>query len=341
MSIPEELIERIDGRISDLMPTDGRADALFGMMRYHLGWVDEEMRPVRMDPGKRIRPRICFLVCEAAGGRVEDALPAATAVELVHNFSLIHDDIQDNSQYRRHRRTVWALWGVPQAINAGDCMLAIAQLALADGEQERRDPRRALRSVQALNVACRRLCEGQYLDLEYERRPSVTLDDYYAMIECKTGALMEASCAMGALYGAADEEAIQAYSSFGMHLGLAFQAQDDYLGIWGDPKETGKPAADDVASKKKSLPLLYALAKADGADRETLRDIMSRSGQATAEEIRTVLEILGRCDAVQYVASEVARLSDIALAALDSAHPLTGPRDELAALCRKLAIRTR
>ncbi|MHB1161054.1 MAG: polyprenyl synthetase family protein [Chloroflexota bacterium] len=334
----EQLIDEIDYRTARLMPRAGRPYPLYGMMEYHLGWVDERLQPAHSNPGKRIRARLCLLSCAATGAPPERALAPATAVELMHNFSLIHDDIQDRSQYRRHRRTVWDIWGEAQAINAGDGMLVLAQLALAEDEET--DPRLVVRALRALNGAARRLCEGQFLDLSYETRPEIGVDDYSAMIEGKTAALLEASCFLGALYGAADEAALGGYSGFGRFLGLAFQIQDDYLGIWGDPKETGKPAAADVASKKKTIPLLYALERAAPVDRARLQEILSRPGVADDSETADVLGILDRCDAARYTAAEVERTSRLALDALGSARPERAAGEQLAALCRKLIIRT-
>lgn len=338
MTLPERLFQEIDARIARLMPEVGRPYPLYGMMQYHLGWVDENLQPARANPGKRIRARLCLLLCEAAGAPPERALAPATAVELVHNFSLIHDDIQDRSQYRRHRRTVWDIWGDAQAINAGDGMLVLAQLALAEDQET--DPQLVVRGLRALNRASRLLCEGQFLDLDYENRPQVDLEDYYAMIERKTAALLEISCFLGALYGLADEAALGAYSRFGKHLGLAFQIRDDYLGIWGDPKETGKPSAADVASKKKTLPLLYALAVAPEPDRSRLETILSRPGNADEAETAEILAILHRCEAAAHTASEVARTSQIAVEALASARPEPAAHEELASLGRRLTLRT-
>ncbi len=337
MAFPEQLIEEIDRRIARLMPEAGKPSPLYGMMKYHLGWVDQSLQPVKADSGKRIRARLCLLTCGAAGTQPERALAPATAVELVHNFSLIHDDIQDRSQYRRHRRTVWDIWGEAQAINGGDGMLVLAQLALAEDEDT--EPRLVVKALRALNHASRLLCEGQFLDLDYESRPTVSLEDYYSMIERKTAALLETSCFLGALYGLAGDGALDAYSRFGKYLGLAFQIQDDYLGIWGDPTTTGKPAAADVASKKKTLPLLYALSAAADRDRARLKEILEQPGAATETETGEILGILDRCGAAQYTAAEVARTSQVALEALASAEPQPAEGDGLASLCRKLVIR--
>ncbi len=333
----DQLIAEVDNRIAALMPDAQDTLPFYGLLRYHLGWVDEQLRTVKADAGKRIRARLCLLACEAVGGDPRQALSAAASVELVHNFSLIHDDIQDRSEYRRHRRTVWAVWGGPQAINAGDVMFVLAQLALVGEEQAA--PRVNVKAFQALNHACRMLCEGQYLDLDFERRPTITLPDYYGMIERKTAALLEASCRLGALYGGAGDDAVAAISAFGKQLGIAFQMRDDYLGIWGDPKETGKPAADDVASKKKSLPMLFALQTAVSADRDALAAFFSRSEQASKGEVNQILGILDRCGAADHTAAEAARHSALALEALSSAVPETPASAEMASLCRSLAGR--
>jgi geranylgeranyl diphosphate synthase type I len=308
------------------------------MLRYHLGWVDEEFRPAQSDPGKRIRARLCMLACEASGGRAEQALQAATAVELIHNFSLIHDDIQDRSELRRHRRTVWSIWGEAQAINAGDEMFVLAQLALLEADSE---PSTTIRAIRALNEACRLLCEGQYLDLDFERRTEVSVAEYYAMIERKTAALIEAACRLGAIFGSGSDEVVAALAGFGRLLGLAFQVRDDYLGIWGTPGQTGKAAADDVASKKKTLPLLYALERSDAGDRETLRAILDRPGRTSAGELATALAILDHSGAAAYTAAEAERTSAQALEVLFSTVPDSPARQELADLCRKLAGRAK
>jgi geranylgeranyl diphosphate synthase, type I len=340
MMLSDSLIREIDRRIARLFPPDtSRAALLYDMTRYHLGWIDEELRPAAADPGKRVRPRLCLLSCAAAGASPAKALPPATAVELIHNFSLVHDDIQDRSEYRRHRRTVWNIWGTSQAINAGDGMFALAQLALA--EDETTDPATVVRAIRELNRACRALCEGQVLDLQFEGRSLVDVEEYYAMIEGKTAALLAASCRMGALYGGAGEAATEGYARFGKHLGLAFQVRDDYLGIWGDPRETGKPSASDLISKKKTLPLLYALSTSAGSDRALIESILSEPGTASDEQARELLALLTGLGAAEYAAREVDRLTRTALEALASTDPQDPAGEELAGLCRSLSFRTR
>ncbi len=248
----------------------------YSMMHYHMGWADEALRPGSLAAGKRIRPLLCLIACEAVGGNPAAAMPAAAAVEILHNFSLVHDDIEDGDEIRRHRPTVWALWGVPQAINVGDGLFALAFAALmrsadnppADAHLSSgggNGP--ALVALDRFTEICISLTEGQHLDLSFEEREDVAVSDYLHMIEGKTAALIAGSIAMGALFGGADARQTDCLHRFGHNIGLAFQIQDDILGIWGDPEVTGKAAGNDILRRKKSLPLLYGLehpASADG-----------------------------------------------------------------------------
>ncbi|HSN73622.1 MAG TPA: polyprenyl synthetase family protein [Anaerolineae bacterium] len=246
-------MQRVIGR------AEGAYAGHYGMLRYHMGWVDPLLQPAVVNSGKRIRPVACLLACKAVGGVVEDALPLAAAVELLHNFSLIHDDVEDDSPTRRHRPTVWALWGVPQAINAGDAMFTLARLALHGLGSRPIPPDKAMDACMIFDYACLRLTEGQYLDMSFEGRLDVAVDEYLLMIEGKTAALLSASLELGALVGGADLATRQHLAEFGRSLGLAFQMEDDILGIWGDEAVTGKSAASDILARKKSLPVVYAL----------------------------------------------------------------------------------
>lgn len=235
----------------------------YGMMCYHLGWADERFTPAHAsgNAGKRIRPMLCLLACQSAQGDALQAVPAAAAIELLHNFSLIHDDIEDNSPTRRGRPSVWALWGVPQAINSGDGMYSIAHLAV--GRLSRRGvPAERVLAVRAIfDQACLALTHGQYLDLSFESRERVSVDEYVDMISGKTSALIGAAAAIGSAL--AGSEAVALYKTFGRELGLAFQIQDDVLGIWGDEALTGKSAESDIATRKKTLPVVYALERSE------------------------------------------------------------------------------
>ncbi len=228
------------------------------MIAYTMGWEGEGAGPSAQ--GKRIRPLLVLLTTSAAGGQWQAALPAATAVELLHNFSLIHDDIEDNSPLRRGRPAVWRKWGIAQAVNAGDTLYALAHMALSRLAQTT-SPEIALRASRLFQRTCLHLTQGQYLDLAYQSDPGLKVDDYWPMVAGKTAALLSACTSLGALVAGADESVCQAYGEFGRLLGLAFQVQDDLLGIWGDVNRTGKSAESDLVEGKKSLPVLFGLGK--------------------------------------------------------------------------------
>lgn len=285
--------------LESLIPSSGPAAPLYTMLRYHLGWVEPDGGPVAANPGKLVRPTLVLTACAACGGDPARALPAAAAVELLHNFTLIHDDVQDNSPDRRHRSTVWFLWGVPHAITAGDAMFSIARLTLLRLADRDHGPATALEAAALLDQACLAICEGQYLDLEFERRLDVTEAEYLAMIERKTAALLGCSAELGAVAAGATAAERAALRRFGINLGVAFQIQDDILGTWGDPKRTGKPAADDVRSRKKTLPAVRALAGTTAASRR-LEKLFAQNALTEAEvtEALSLFEELGlRADA--------------------------------------------
>jgi geranylgeranyl diphosphate synthase type I len=241
------------------IPQDAAAGH-YQIMQYHMGWLDGEMRPAAAPPGKRIRPLLCLLACVAAGGEPQTALPAAAGLEFLHNFSLLHDDIEDNSPLRRHRPTAWTIFGMPIVCNAGDGMFSLAHMAFFRLEAQGVPPATVLAALRRFDEMCVALTEGQFLDMSFERRLSVTPDDYFRMIAGKTGALLAVAPEIGALVAGAAEDVCALYRRYGTALGRAFQLQDDILGIWGDEAATGKSAASDVLSKKKTLPVIYALA---------------------------------------------------------------------------------
>lgn len=265
----------------------------YTIMRYHMGWVDEQGSPREASGGKHLRPTLCLLACEIVGGDWRQALPGAAALEIVHNFTLVHDDVQDNSRHRRHRPTVWNLWGVPQAINVGDGMWAAAQLEVLRLQETGVTPDRVIMASRLLADACLKLCEGQYLDVSFESRLDVQVDDYLRMIDAKTAQLFSCALALGATVGTEGGRLISQLGVFGRELGLAFQIQDDLLGIWGDEQTTGKSAHTDVKEKKMTLPIICALKEADGEKKERLTGLyQSERTELTAAEVAEVVEIL-------------------------------------------------
>src|SRR5215210_2272545 len=226
------------------------------MLTYHMGWTGEGAGPEAT--GKRIRPLPVLLSTSACGADWTYALPAAAAVELVHNFSLVHDDIQDNSDKRRGRPTTWVKWGMPMAINVGDALFVISNQAIMDLKGNY-PAEMIVRAAEILHNTGLELTRGQFLDMSYEERNDLTVEDYWPMIVGKTAALLSAGCHIGAVLGGGDETKLDAYRAFGHYLGLAFQVPDDILGIWGDEALTGKSAAGDLVEGKNSLPILAGL----------------------------------------------------------------------------------
>lgn len=334
----DALIPRIDGWIRPYVEQAGSPAARFyEMMAYHHGWVAADGTPLTPPArtGKRIRPILAILTCEAFGGSTDDACGPAIALELIHNFSLVHDDIQDVSDQRHNRDTVWKLWGTAQGINVGDALYALAQVALA--EQAADHPKIGA-GLLRLNRTCVKLCEGQYLDLALESAADVTLDQYEGMIARKTAALIECSAALGAWAAGASDEQIEAAGRFGYELGIAFQLQDDLLGVWGDPKVTGKPAKDDVRSRKKALPMMLALQLASNSPRAEILAMLRAPeppAEATIDRVVTLMEQIGvREQAAEMVQARFARLEQAVSAALPAGRD--GPiRD----LCARLRVR--
>jgi len=299
MSLPDSFSRYQDELEAELRAViGGGLSPLYTMMRYHLGWIDEKSQN-RQSSGKMSRPSLCLLACEAVGGDWHSALPAAAAIELIHNFSLIHDDIQDRSWERRNRPAVWKLWGEAQGINAGDAMYALAQLALLKLEEKGTPPEKVILLSKRLAQASIELCEGQYLDIAYEDRLDVGTEHYLDMIDKKTAHLFEASLCFGTLLGTDNHAQVSALGSFGRNLGMAFQVYNDLQGIWGEGKRTKKYPHTDVRNKKKTLPIIYALQKANGEEREGLVDLYGKT-RVPAKDVPLVLRILGTTGARGY-----------------------------------------
>ena len=307
-----------------------RTKTFHEMLTYHMGWTGEGAGAEAR--GKRIRSLLVLLSTAACGGNWLHALPAAAAVELVHNFSLVHDDIQDNSPKRRGRLTVWKKWNMPQAINVGDVLFVIANQAMLDLVKSY-PTEIVVRAAGCLHDTCLALTRGQFLDMSYEKRNDLRIDDYWPMIEDKTAALTSACTQIGAILGNADETMIEQYRIFGLDLGLAFQVQDDILGIWGDEALTGKSAASDLVEGKNSLPVLYGLSQ---------QGRFAQRWAASAirpDEVAGVAKMLADEGAFEFARGESKRLTDQALGALKKAKPHGEAGQALTDLARKLLNR--
>jgi geranylgeranyl diphosphate synthase, type I len=303
---------------------------LHHIMAYHLGWEGEGAGPKAR--GKRIRPTLVLLTAAAAGGKWQTALPAAAGIELIHNFSLLHDDIEDNSPVRRGRPTAWTQWGVPQAINTGDAMFSLAHLALLR-LTETTTPEITLSATQILQATCLHLTQGQYLDISYETRDDLGIADYWPMITGKTAALIAACTELGGLISGANEQTRTAYRDFGLNLGLAFQVLDDLLGIWGDAAQIGKSNASDLVAGKKSLPVLFGLeAKGGFAARW-------QKGPITPEEVPALAAQLEEDGARFAAQNEADRLTQKAISALERANPQGNAGQALSDLADQLLNR--
>lgn len=311
---------------------------MYDMMRYHLGWINAQGNPQTATIGKRLRPVLCLLACQAVGGDWRQALPAAASVELVHNFSLIHDDIQDRSPSRRGRATVWHIWGQPQAINVGDGMHALALSSLLRLEDAGVTHQKVVRAARILGEASLKLCEGQYLDINYENRLDICINDYLEVIGCKTAALFRCSLEIGALLGTDDESLLARLKLFGYYLGMTFQVHDDVLSLWGDEKVTGKPNTSDIRMKKKTLPIVYALEKTKGEDRKLLWSIYKKKTVGPAD-IETVLHILNRLDAQGYVQGMSDKHYRQALSELNAVNIPAAAKEDLQAIAAFLLKR--
>ena len=291
--------------------------------------VHGPMRHVMSAGGKRIRPVLCLLAHEAAGGRAEDALPTAVGIEFLHTFTLVHDDIMDKALTRRSRPTVGALWGDDVAITVGDALFALAFRAFASNADvpgvRAEDVLRVLR--QASDV-CVELAQGQTLDLLYAKRDDVTVEEYLEMIRLKTGVLLEFSLSAGAALGGTPPSGVAALARFGAPLGVAFQIHDDVLDVVGDPARTGKPAGGDVRAGKRTLMVAHAFQHSPRADR--LASILDKPADLTTDDdVREAVRILEEAGSVAYARALAQERLAEARRALDA---LSGGSPALAAL---------
>ena len=296
---------------------DGATTAqLYEMVRYHLG-----LDGAAGSRGKRLRPLLGLLAYASLTGDHRGALPGAAAVELGHNFSLVHDDIEDRDVERRHRATLWTVYGVPQAINAGDTLFVLSRLALHRLTALGYSDRKVLQLMRLYDDTCLALCEGQFLDIwTSEHEGALSVETYFDMIGRKTAALIAASVQAGAMLATDDDTVVEAYRAFGWALGLAFQLNDDLLGIWGELQATGKEPSD-LFKHKKTLPFIYALEHAGADDRAVLEGLYRQPNPSPAD-VETARAILERTGARDYTRQQARRYRDEALAALEGVEAL-------------------
>lgn len=302
---------------------------------YHLGWWDQDGNPTANDAGKGVRQALVVLSAEAVGGAAaaRAAVPAAVSVALVHNFSLIHDDVLDGDHLRRHRPTAWSVFGIGGAILAGDAMLALACDVLAASTHHA-----AADGARTLMAGVLAVQDGQSADLAFEGRAEVRLSECVAMAERKTAALMGCACAMGAMFGGGSPDQVRHLRSFGEHVGLAFQHVDDLLGIWGDPVVTGKPIHSDLCTRKKSLPVAAALASDTAAGRQ-LAASYSQVQPFTASDLVEAADLIDLAGGRRWSEDQIDQLLDQAIGELGRAGLMTRPADDLAALAGLLVQR--
>jgi geranylgeranyl diphosphate synthase, type I len=301
---------------------------------YHLGLTDSNGRPTGNPAGgKALRPALTLLSARAAGATPEQAVPAAVAVELVHNFSLLHDDIMDGDAERRHRPTAWTVFGVGPAILAGDALQALANDLLLEGPAPQ-----SIWASRCLAAAVQRLIAGQGADLAFERREHVTVDECLDMAADKTAALMACACSIGAIYVGAPASTAMTLTAFGAYIGLAFQLTDDLLGIWGTPEVTGKPVRSDLRSRKKSLPVVAALASESQAGAE-LAGLLRSPEPLTEDQLRRAAELVEAAGGKKWVEAEADTALSSAMGCLNEADMPADVRAEFAAIAEFVTAR--
>jgi geranylgeranyl diphosphate synthase, type I len=335
MTTPDSRLT-IQTAMRDAFPqAEARVARFYQMQEYHLGWRDHTLLSADSDPGKLVRPRLVLLACQAADGDPDQAVPLAAGIQLLHDFTLIHDDIEDDSATRRGRPTLWSLWGLAQGINAGDGMFVLAHLAIHRLSEAGVPAERALAVLRRFDEVILLVCEGQFLDISFEGDLTISPEDYLAMIGRKTAALIAGSCELGAMVAGASPATAGALAAFGLSVGLAFQIEDDLLGIWGQPEVTGKPRAADLYRRKVSLPVVYALA--ESAERDELAALYRQPALDDADVARA-LAIIDATDARARCAEAAARHHTAAFAALDQLGPAaSAPAEAARAQLRALA----
>ncbi|MGH3794199.1 MAG: family 2 encapsulin nanocompartment cargo protein polyprenyl transferase [Pseudonocardiaceae bacterium] len=295
---------------------------------YHFGWWDQHGQPTTTNGGKRIRPTLVLLAAEATGGDPTTALPAAVAIELIHNFSLLHDDVMDHDPTRRHRPTAWVIFGPGPAILTGDALLTLAYTTLLTSEHPA-----AHHSMHMLGTAVMDLISGQNTDLTFEERNDVTIAECIKMAHNKTAALLGCACTIGALHGEGSRGQVEHFRTFGEHLGLAFQHIDDLLGIWGNPATTGKPTYSDLRNHKKTLPIVAALT-ANTPPGHELTTLYHNNQPLTDTNLAYAAQLIDTAGGRTWSQTQAHNLLTQALNELKLAKPKTRPAAELGEVAR-------
>ena len=317
--------------------------AVYDMLNYCFGWQDLLGNELKGETGKGLRPSLCLFAAEALGGSYNKAIQSAISLELIHNFSLIHDEIQDFDEFRHHRPTLWAVWGFEKALIAGDVLRVIADKSiefLGDNPNEEQNIDFNLHSecTKLLTDACLEMIEGQYLDITFEKELDVGISQYMDMISKKTGALIRCSLNLGALIGTKDREIVNIFKKAGTDLGYGFQIRDDILGIWGTEGSTGKPVGSDIKRKKKSIPILHAINTASDKSKEVLKNIFKQE-ELSNNDILTVLNIMDDTKSLNYSENLANEYCDKSIEHIGSAKLNSDSMNDFIDLAKFLALR--
>jgi geranylgeranyl diphosphate synthase type I len=316
---------------------------IYGMLKYCFGWEDQQGKEISGETGKGLRPALCLFAAEALGGSYYKAIYAAISLELIHNFSLIHDEIQDFDEFRHHRPTLWAVWGPEKALVAGDVLKVIADKSIEDfGKYTVRDENNNFElhreCTKLLTEACLQMIEGQYLDITFEKEINVGIDQYLDMISKKTGALIRCSLNLGALIGTKDPNLIRIFKNAGTALGFGFQIKDDILGIWGTEDSTGKPVGSDIKRKKKSIPILHSINSASYKSKRILINIFQKE-ELLDNDIITVLSIMDDTKSLDYSETLAREYCDKSIDHIYSANLTDESMEDFIELAEFLALR--
>ncbi len=317
-----------------------RHSFVYDMLRYYMGWADETGAPIAATTGKAVRPSLCLFGCEAVGGAVSQAIPAAAALEFIHNFSLVHDDIQDEDETRHGRKTIWAVWGKSKALVAGNVLRVVADSALHGLISAGLDTSRAVTAAQLLTESYLEMIEGQYMDISFEGRHDIGMEDYLRMISRKTGALLRCSLNLGAAVGTKDARTVAAFRECGRALGYVFQIRDDVLGVWGQEDVTGKPVGADIRRKKNSYPVVYTMENSGDANGKRLSGIYEKD-ELDETDVASVLKIMDQVGVRDQAGAEVSAWADIAMQALAPIEMSPSARQEIEEFTHFLMVRDR